>query len=182
VRTTPGSSRSKPPIPVTIHLPGRLTRSLSLQSVKLIVEPIGAGLVLGLTPGGTELTEGAPVKLRVTRGTRTILTSAASLGQLFPGSALDYRIAWPGRPTPGTYHVVGQIDPVGSPVIHIDRTIVFSTSKAKQLTKETPPVAGASGSGGMPIWVWGALAAAAAGLGGLSLAVVKLARRPHAVV
>jgi hypothetical protein len=174
---------SRQAIPVTIHLPGRLTRSLSLTSVKLIAEPIGAGLVLGLLPGGTELTEAAPVTLRVTRGARTILKSNGTLGQLFPGSALNYRIAWPGRPTPGSYHVVGQIRPVGSPVINIDQTIVFSAAKAKQLTQETPPVAGAPASGSaMPTWVWGALAAAAAGLGGLSFAVVKLARRPHSVV
>jgi hypothetical protein len=137
--------------------------------------------VLGLTPGGSELTEAAPVKLRVTRGTRTILKSRSTLGQLFPGSALDYRIAWPGRPTPGTYRVVGQIRPVGSPVIYINRTIVFSAAKADQFSRETAAVT-ARPSSGMPGWLWGVLGGGAAVLVGLSLTVIKLARRPRGAV
>ena len=169
---------SRQAVPLTIHLPGRLSRSLSLRSVKLIVQPIGAGLVLGLLPGGTELTEAAPVKLRVLRGARTIFTSASTLGQLFPGSGLSYRIAWPGRPTPGTYRLIGQIRPQGSAVINIDQTFGFSTTKASQLKHVTSPVAGAPGSS-MPGWVWIVLAGGAALLIGLSLAVFKLARRPR---
>ena len=59
---------SRQAVPLTIHLPGRLSRSLALRSVKLVVAPIGAGLVLGLLPGGSELTEQAQVRLRVLRG------------------------------------------------------------------------------------------------------------------
>ncbi len=171
---------SRQAVPITIHLPGRLSRSLSLRSVKLIVEPIGAGLVLGLLPGGTELTQAAPVKLRVLRGTRTVFTSAATLGQLFPGSGLNYRIAWPGRPTPGTYRVIGQIRPQGTAVINIDQTIRFSAAKASQLKRVTPPAAGTPGSS-TPGWIWIVLAAGAALLTGLSVAVFKLARRPGRV-
>lgn len=167
---------SRQAVPLTIHLPGRLSRSLSLRSVKLVVEPIGAGLVLGLLPGGTELTEAAPVRLRVLRGSRTIFTSVSTLGQLFPRSGLDYRIAWPGRPTPGTYRVIGQIRPQGSAVINIDQTIEFSAAKASQLKRVTSPIAAAPGSV-MPGWVWIVLAGGATLLIGLSLAVFTLARR-----
>ena len=79
---------SREAVPLTIHLPGRLWRSLSLGSVQLIVEPIGAGLVLRLRPSGTELTQGAYLHLRVVRGVRTILTDTSTLGQMFPGVGL----------------------------------------------------------------------------------------------
>jgi len=167
---------SRQAVPLTIHLPGRLSRSLSLRSVKLIVDPIGAGLVLALRPGGTVLTQTAPLKLRVMRGGRKVFTYAATLGQLFPGSGLNYRIPWPGRPTPGTYRLIGQIRPRGSAVINIDQTIGFSTATASQLKHETPPVGGAPGSS-LPRWIWIVLAGATALLIGLSLAVYKLARR-----
>jgi hypothetical protein len=168
-------------LPLTIHLPGPLTRSLSLRSVKLIVQPIGAGLVLGLLPGGTELTEGAQVNLRVLRGARTILTNASALGQLFPTGSLDYRIAWPRRPTPGTYRVVGTISPKGSAVIKIDQTIAFADANARKLTQVTPTVPGAPSSG-VPVWVWIALGIAAALLIALLVTVYRLSRRPRAAV
>jgi hypothetical protein len=169
---------SRQAVPVTIHLPGHLWRGLSLRFAKLVAEPIGAGLVLGLLPGGTELTEDAPVKLRVLRGARTIFTYAATLGQLFPGSGLNYRIPWPGTPTPGTYRLIGQIRPQGSAVINIDQTIGFSVAKAGELTRVTPPVAGPPGSH-TPGWVWIVLGAGAGLLVGLSVTVYKLARRPR---
>jgi hypothetical protein len=168
---------SRQALPLTIHLPGRLSRSVSLRSAKLIVEPIGAGLVLGLLPGGTELTQSAAISLKVERGGRTILTSTSKLGQMFPGSALNYRIPWPGRPTPGTYRLVGQIRPQGAAVTYIDQTVGFSAAKVSQLNHETPPLAQAAGSG-TPAWMWIVLAAGAAILIGLSFTVYKLARRP----
>jgi hypothetical protein len=165
-------------VPVTIHLPGQLTRSLSLQSVKLGVAPIGAGLVLGLLPGGTELTQAAPITLRVLRGTRTVFTYSSTLGQLFPGSGLNFRIPWPGHPTPGTYRLIGQIRPQGSAVINIDQTFGFSAAKASQLARVTPPVAQTPGSG-TPTWVIFVLAAGGLLLILLLLAVYKLAQRPR---
>jgi len=167
---------SRQAVPLTIHLRGRLSRSLSLRSVQLNVDPIGAGLLLSLLPGGTELTQTAPLKLRVMREARTVFTYAATLGQLFPGSGLSYRIPWPGRPTPGTYRLIGQIRPQGSAVINIDQTIGFNAARASQLEHETPPVSGAPGSS-LPGWIWIVLAGAAALLIGLALAVYKLARR-----
>ncbi len=169
---------SRQAVPLTIHLPGRLWPGLSLRSAKIIAEPIGAGLVLGLLPRGTELTQSAPIKLRVMRGRRTIFKYASTLGQLFPGSGLNYRIPWPGRPTPGTYHLIGQIRPNGSAVININRTIGFSSAKANRLKLETPPVAGAPSSS-MPGWIWIVLGGGAALLIGLSFAVYQLARRPR---
>jgi hypothetical protein len=168
---------SRQAVPLTVHLPGRLWRSLSLRAAKLIVEPIGAGLVLRLLPGGTELTESATVKLRVLRGARTIFTFAATLGQLFPGSGLNYRIAWPGRPTPGTYRLIGQIRPLRSAVIDIDQTIGFNAAKAGQLKRVTAPVPVAAGPT-TPGWVWIVLAGAGAALIGLALTALRLARRP----
>ena len=168
-------------LPVTIRLRGKLFRSLALRSAALSVQPAGAGLVLGLLPGGSELIEGATVKLRVLRGRRTVFTYASTLGQLFPGSELNYRIPWHGRPTPGAYHVLGSIRPQGSATIKIDRTVKFTAAKASQLKRETPPAARLPTSG-TPGWVWVALAAAASLLLALSAAVWKLARRPRSSI
>jgi hypothetical protein len=169
---------SRQALPLTIRLPGRLSDGLSLRSVKLSVAPSGASLMLGLLPGGTELTESAQVNLRIVRGHRTIFTSDTELGQLFPGSPLSYRIAWPGAPTPGAYRVLGTIRPVGSAVITIDRTVKYTSAKASLLESETPPGPATHVPGsGVPGWVWIALCVAVALLIGLSLAVWKLTRR-----
>jgi hypothetical protein len=165
-------------LPLTIHLPGRLSRSLSLRSVKLTIEPIGAGLMLGLVPGGNELTQGARVHLRILRDTRTIFTYTSTLGQMFPGGGLSYRVPWPGRPTPGIYRLLGTIRPQGSPVIYVDRTFSFSTHSAAQLERVTPPAAQLPATA-TPGWVWIALGCGAALLIALSLTVLKLARRPR---
>ena len=164
-------------LPLTIRLPGRLFRRMALRSVNLSVQPVGAGLVLGLLPGGSELTEQARIQLHVTRGRHRVLAYAATLGQLFPGAILDYRIAWPGHPTPGTYHVLGTIRPQGSATIYINRTITFTAAKATQLKRETVP-GPQPPTPGIPAWVWVALSLAAILLIVLSLTIWKLTRRP----
>ncbi len=167
---------SREAVPVTIHLPGRLRRGLSLGSVQLIAEPIGAGLVLGLHPSGNELTQGASVHLRVLRGARTIFTYSSTIGQMFPRGGLSYRISWPGRPTPGSYRLLGTIRPQGLPVIKVDRTFGFSTHSATHLTSVTPPATQAPTTR-TPVWVWVALGCGVALLTALSVAVLKLAGR-----
>jgi hypothetical protein len=168
-------------LPLTIRLPGRLMRSLALHSLKIVVRPVGAGLVLGLRPGGTVLIQSAPVKLRVLRGRRTVFSYASTIGQLFPDDGLDFRIAWKGRPTKGSYRVVGVIRPKGAAPVYINQTIVFSPARAAALKQQTVAV-GLPPSPGMPMWVWLALSAAATLLVALSLTVWKLKRRPAARV
>lgn len=166
-------------LPITLRLPGPLTRRLTLRSAKIKVDPAGAGLVLGLRPGGTVLMQSALVKLRVSRGPRTILRHSSALGQLFPGDDLDFRIPWTGRPTEGDYLVRGVIRPKGSAPVYIDRSITFTPAKAKELKRETPPVAQVARTEDamLPMWVWLALAGAAVLLLTLSGAVWRLARR-----
>jgi hypothetical protein len=164
-------------LPLTVRLPGPLTRNLALRAAEITVQPAGAGLVLGLLPGGSQLIQRARIKLRVLRGARTIFTHAATLGQLFPRAGLDYRIPWEGRPTEGSYRVLGVIRPHGAAAVNIDRTIQFSPAKAVQLEQETPPAA-RQPAPSMPLWAWLALAAAAVLLSALTLTVYKLARRP----
>jgi hypothetical protein len=90
-------------LPITVRLPGPLTRGLTLRSVKLSVQPTGAELVLALVPSGSELIQQTHVTLVVRRGTHTVLTYNSALGQLFPGAALNFRIPWKGRPTTSVY-------------------------------------------------------------------------------
>jgi hypothetical protein len=168
---------SRQAVPLTIHLPGRLSRRLSLRSVKLVIAPIGAGLVLGLVPGGSELTEQARVKLRVLRGKRVIFTSASTLGQLFPGGNLNYRISWPGHPSEGTYHVLGTIRPQGAATIDVNKMIRLTGSLATRLAHVTPPSTQPAATG-TPRWMLLALGVAAVLLIALPTAAWKLARRP----
>ncbi len=163
-------------LPLTVRLPGPLSRHLALGSVRLSVQPAGAAVVLRLLPGGSQLIEGARVKLRVLRGTHTVFTYSGSLGQLFPNDRLDYRVAWKGRPTTGTYRVEGVIRPQGAAAIAVNRTITFTAAKTNQLIHETPPVA-TPATTGIAGWVWIALGIAAALLLLLSGTVYKLARR-----
>lgn len=165
-------------LPLTIRLPGRLSRSLALRSLDIKVEPAGAGLVLDLLPGGSVLIASAHVKLRVLRGSRTVLTHASTLGQLFPGDSLKFRIPWVGRPAKGIYRVVGVIRPERAAAVRFDQKVQFTPAKVSQLERRTTPVAPPVPLPGMPIWVWVALAAAAGLLVALSLAVFKLRRRP----
>ena len=164
-------------LPLTIRLPGPLTRKLTLRSVSLDVSAAGAGLVLGLLPRGTVLMQDATVKLRVSRGKRTILRNASTLGQLIPDSRLDYRIAWNGRPTKGSYRVKGVIRPRAAKPIFIDRMITFTPAKAKALKEQAPPVAEAPSTNSTPAWVWVALAGGAGLLLTLLAVIWKLARR-----
>jgi hypothetical protein len=163
-------------LPITIRLPGALSRRLVLRAARITVAPVGAGLVLGLLPGGSELIQGARIRLRVQRHGRTLFTYVSTLGQLFPGSLLDYRIPWKGQPTQGSYLLQGVIRPQGAAAVNITQTIEFTAAKATQLKHETTSSAAQSTSG-MPGWVWPALAAAAILLIALSVAVWKLARR-----
>jgi hypothetical protein len=168
---------SRQALPLTIHLPGRLSRRLSLRSVKLVVAPIGAGLVLGLVPRGSELTEQAHVKLRVRRGRHPVFAYASTLGQLFPGGRLNYRVPWPGRPVEGTYHVLGTIRPQGSAIIHVNQTIKFTGAQATKLARGKPTAA-QQPTTDTPGWMLTALGVAAVLLIALPIAVWKLARRP----
>jgi hypothetical protein len=172
-------------LPLTIHLPGRLSRSLALRSVKLVIAPIGAGLVLGLHPGGSELIERAQVRLRALRGRHVTFTSSSTLGQLFPGGSLNYRLPWPGRPRAGTYDIVGTIRPQGSAVIYVNRTIRFTGTPASRLVRDTAPATQqvpvstpTRASTGTAEWMWIVLGMAAILLIALPTAVWKLARRP----
>jgi hypothetical protein len=164
-------------LPITIRLPGGVSRRLVLRSARIVVAPVGAGLVLGLLPGGSELIQRAGIRLRVQRQGRTLFTYVSTLGQLFPGSPLDYRIPWKGQPTQGSYHLQGVIRPQDAAAVSVNQTIEFTAAKATKLKHETTPTAGES-TPGMPGWVWPALALAATLLITLSVAVWKLARRP----
>jgi hypothetical protein len=121
------------------------------------------------------------VKVRVMRGTRTIFTSNSTLGQLFPGAVLNYRIPWRGRPAQGTYRVVGTIRPKDAATIHSNQTIKFTAAKATQLKRVSAPTTQVV-SNGTPGWVPIALGIAALLVVALPTAVWKLARRPAKAV
>ena len=162
-------------LPLTIRLPGALKRDLGLGPVKIDVKPAGAALTLGLRPGGNVLIDDAPIALKVTRGSRTVVAHRSALGQLFPGAGLTYRIPWEGRPTAGEYRVQGEIRPAGADTIRIDQTLKF-TSKAESTMQDEAAVPGAR-SAALPLWAWIALTGGGVLLTGLSAAVLTLTRR-----
>lgn len=167
-------------VPVIVRLPGPVSRALALHTLAISVSPTGAGLTLGLLPGGSDLIEGATVDLRVLRNSRDLFGYSGTMGQLFPGSGLNYRIRWKGTPTPGSYQVVGWIRPEGAPAIYVDRVIPFTEAKAEKLKREAPAAPGPPPSGGIPWWVWLALTTAVMAVLALTVAVRKLSRRPPA--
>ena len=81
------------------------------------------------------------------RGNKTILRSKAKLGQLFPGSAANYRIPWNGRPTTGDYRIVGEVQPEGAAAIPINQTIKYTAKEADELKRITPPIASLQSDG-----------------------------------
>jgi hypothetical protein len=153
-----------------------MIRRLALGSVKLSVKPVGAAVVLGLAPGGSDLIESTAIKLRVLRGQHTIFTTSTTLGQLFPGAPLAYRIPWKGRPAAGTYRVLGTIRPQGAPMIRVKANVTVTGAKAKQL-QSGAPAATTQATSRLPGWVWIALALAAVLLIVVPLFVWKHARR-----
>lgn len=167
---------SRQALPVTIRLPGPLSRSLALSSVDLTVQPAGSQLVFALRAGGSELIEGAYIALRVFRDRRTTFTYASTLGQLFPDATLNYHIPWIGQLRQGTYRVVGSIRPRGAGAVSIDRTVEVSAAKAAQVKHEAVATSPPSRSS-IPPWVWLTLALAAALLLALSTSVWNLTRR-----
>ena len=165
-------------VPLTVRLPGPARRRLSLRSLAIGAQPAGAGLVLGLRPGGNHLIAGAPIRLRVSRHGKTVLRHSAKLGQLFPGSALSYRIPWPRRPDTGRYRVVGTIRPIGARVIRIDQTVRFTKAGAAKVDAlATPLAASADPSSSAPLWMTLALGAGALALVSMAVAVVRLKHR-----
>jgi hypothetical protein len=164
-------------IPITIRLRGRLVRRLALRSVKLSVAPVGAAIMLGLAPGGSDLIESTAIKLRVLRGHHTIFTTGTTLGQLFPGAPLAYRIPWKGRPAAGTYRALGTIRPQRARTIRVKANVTVTGAKAKQLAHGTLAAAQQQAATSIPGWVWIALAIAAGLLIVIPLFVWKHARR-----
>jgi hypothetical protein len=164
-------------IPITIRLPGPLTRHLALGSVELSVKPVGAAVMLGLEPGGSDLIESTAIKLHVLHGHHTIFTTNTTLGQLFPGAPLAYRVPWKGRPVAGTYGVVGTIRPQGAPVIHVKTSLTVTGAKAKALETGAPAATQQQAASSIPGWIWVALALAAVLLIVVPLFVWKHARR-----
>ncbi len=162
-------------VPLVIRIPGPLIRSLALHTAQLGVQAGSAVLTLGMLPGGTDLIQKATIDLRVVRGSDTIFRYSGVIGQIFPGSGLNYAIHWKGKPTTGSYQVVGVIRPEGAPAVNVDRTVQFTSAKAVQLERETPPVAAAPTS--IPWWVWLALTAAGVALLGMSAALWRSSRR-----
>jgi len=165
-------------VPVSIRLPGPVRRSLALSGAALDVRAGQTTLRLGLRPGGTAFLPGARIRLRVVRDGRTVFGHRAGLGQMVPGSAIDYGIPWRGRPTEGEYRIVGEIRPEGAPVVRIDERVAFTPEIAERLEREGVAVTRSA----IPSWIWIVLAAAAVLIVVAPLTAWKLARRSGTLV
>lgn len=164
--------------PVTIRLPGKLTRALALGRADIDDRSTGPALDLKLRPTGNVLIEDADLRLRVLRQARTVFTHAQTLGQLFPGSPVALRIPWDGKLQPGPYRVLGIVRPAGAPVVRIDTVVALRP--ATPLPTTTPgaveePVPGSAVE--LPAWLRAALGGVALTLLVLAVAVAALWRR-----
>ena len=161
-------------VPITVRIGDPNGHRLALLSARIEVVPAGAGLILGLLPEGTDLIPKTDVDLEVTRDHKVILTHRVTLGQLFPGAPLDYRIPWEGRPTAGRYRVVGELRPQGAPAVAIDRVVVVTPDVADELESEAAPAAPGRGT---PLWMAIVLGCAGALVVVSLLAVMRMKRR-----
>jgi hypothetical protein len=162
-------------VPMTIALPGRRTRALALDGLKLPVDASGAALSVALRNTGTVLIRRAAVDLRVRRDGRTLFRHQAGLSEILPESPLVYRIPWKGTPMQGTYRVVGTIRPAGAETLHVDAPVTFTEHTARELERKAEEVVLPESS--VPPLVWLALAAAVALLAGMAVMLLRTRRR-----
>ena len=175
-RTFTFSRINRQAIPVTVRLPGPLSRAISLRSVNVAIQPDGAALMLGLMPSGSDLIQSTRLRLRVQQAGRTLFSYSTTLGQLFPGRPLRYRVPWNGPSSPGRYEVLGVIQPSGAPSISFQRYVEITAPQREKLERQMP--AGPTRvTTSIPDWVWIALGVAALLLAGLSLALARLWRQ-----
>ena len=118
----------------------------------------------------------APVKLRVSRGPQTILTHSSSLGQLFPGAGLAFRIPLGRQSQRGRVPRQGR-DPAPAAPPRSSSTRRSPSARRTRAQLESRTTLGAPDSG-TPLWMWVAL-----GVAGLLVALLlfllwRLERRP----
>jgi hypothetical protein len=100
------------------------------------------------------------------------------LREFVPDSVAQYPIPWTGAPKEGTYRLVGQIRPAGTPVIKIDARLkvngrTVASARRSTAGRTSPPAA----NSGISLVVWLAMGAVTTVAVMFAFAFVRMRRR-----
>jgi hypothetical protein len=165
-------------LPIKLELPGAASPRLRLRGAKVRVDAVGTQVQVGIENDGGTLIRSTGVNLRITKGSRTIMTGRQPMTEFVPGTSTAYPLTIPGVPAAGDYRVVGRITPAGGPAVRVDEVIRINgktIAKARRSLDGRARIAPAGGGISPMLWLavggLGAIAAA------LAIAFARMRRR-----
>jgi hypothetical protein len=163
-------------LPVRFALPGPRTYGIEADGGAFAIDATGTSVDLGLRATGDSRFRRTTIDVRLTHGGRTVLHHRNVLADVFPRTALHYRIPWTGRPpAAGAYRLVGTARPAGGAPARIDLPLSFGAPQARQLQERTSTAP--LPAPGTPVWIVGLMAGLAAVTLGFAAALVRARRR-----
>jgi hypothetical protein len=172
-------ARSALPVRIRVKGEGAAPR-LHLSDVKVAVDAARANVLVTLDNTGHTLIRRTMVDLQVKQGARTLFATKQRLKEFVPDSAAQYPIPWPGAPKEGTYRLIGEIRPVGAPVINVDAGLKVDGNNATSARSSVAGRISRPEQAGISLIVWLALGIVTTAAAGLGLAFVRTRRRLRA--
>jgi hypothetical protein len=165
-------------LPIKLELPGAASPRLRLRAARVRVDAVGTQVQVGIENTGGTLIRSTGVDLRITKGSRTIMTGRQPMTEFVPGTSTAYPLTIPGVPAAGDYRVVGRITPAGGPAVRVDELVHINgrtIAKARHSLDGRAQIATARGGISPMLWLavggLGAIAAA------LAVAFARMRRR-----
>ncbi|MEA2466890.1 MAG: hypothetical protein QOJ57_1016 [Thermoleophilaceae bacterium] len=155
-------------LPIKLELPGAASPRLRLRGAKVRVDAVGTQVQIGIENAGGTLIRSTGVNLRITKGSRTIMTGRQPMTEFVPGTSTAYPLTIPGVPAAGDYRVVGRITPAGGPAMRVDEIVHINgktIAKARRSLDGRARVAPARGGISPMLWL------AVGGLGAIAAAL-----------
>jgi hypothetical protein len=155
-------------IAVGVRVRGPAGARLGFDGLKIVSNPSGAAINVGLTNPGELLVPTSTGRITVTKDGKVLLEEPISLAAFVPGTRIDYSLPWNGTPAEGTYRVEGFVHPAEGQAVAFDEQIEFGGRQTDTFERQTGLQVTATAGGTAP-WVWLLI-------GVLGLAVLVLSR------
>jgi hypothetical protein len=165
-------------LPIKIKLPGPASPLLQLRGAKVRVDAVGTQVQIDIENAGGTLIRSTGVDLRMTKGSRTIMTGRRPMTEFVPETSTAYPLAIPGVPAAGDYRIVGRITPAGGPAVRVDELVHINgrtIAKARRSLDGRARIATARG--GISPMLWLAVGGLAAIAAVLAIAFARMRRR-----